>query len=208
MRKVISLSGEAQTGKDSFAAPLMERGWVRLSFAENLKSMCKKVFDLTDDQVNTQEGKAEQLNPPRELNVETAIKIICWMAKTHRINDIHLWKYNTPRKLNTPREILQIVGTDVCRDIVPTYHVDIVQRQIEALSDKNVIITDSRFPNEREMLKKNFDAILIRIKRPGYTPEVPTGHASETSLGADKEYNRIINEVFLIELQKKALEYA
>ena len=210
MGKIISLSGEAQTGKDSFAAPLIERGWMRVSFADNLKLMCMKIFNLTGDQVDTQEGKAEILDPPRTFGLEEAIKVICWMAKTHRIGVLDLEEFNTgdPTVLKTPREILQFIGTDVCRKFIPTYHLDVVRRQINLMPDKNIIITDSRFPNEREMLKREFDAMLIRIKRPGYTPDVPTGHVSETSLGPDSEYDRVINEVLLLELQKKALEYA
>ena len=207
MRRIIGLSGEALVGKDSFAAPLIERGWVRVSFAENLKNLCKKAFNLTDAQVDTQPGKAELLNPPISFGVEEAIKVICFMAKTHRMGELDLDQFRTPKILHTPREVLQYVGTDVCRKFISDYHVDVVRQKIQQMPDKNIIITDARFANERDMLKREYDAILIRIKRPGYTPDVPTGHASETSLGADSEYSRVISEVLLSELQKKALEY-
>jgi len=208
MRKVLSLSGESQTGKDSLAAPLIAQGWVHMSFAHNLKTMCSKVFNLNDNQVDTQPGKSEQLNPPISFGVEEAIKVICYMAQTHQIEELDLEQFKTPKILNTPREVLQYVGTDICRKIIPNYHVDVVRQQIQLRPHENIILTDARFPNEREMLKREFDAILIRIKRPNFTPDVPTGHTSETSLGTDNEYDQIIiNDSTLLELQKQALEF-
>jgi hypothetical protein len=208
MSKVVALSGEAMVGKDSFAAPLVKDGWVRLSFAENLKKMCMWTFNLSEYFVDTQEGKKELLDPQPELNQQTLNKIISWMLRTHEIESVNMDQWKIPKKFSTAREVLQYIGTDVCRAIIDSYHVDVVRKRIERLTDKNIVITDARFPNEREMLKKDFGAALIRIKRPGFTPDVPTGHASETSMGSDNGYDAIVlNDGSLENLFEKAKRY-
>jgi hypothetical protein len=62
------------------------------------------------------------------------------------------------------------------------------------------IITDTRFPNEAEAIKKA-DGIIIRIERPGVKPINP--HPSETSLDKwDFDYV-IVNDGSLADLTKK-----
>lgn len=62
----------------------------------------------------------------------------------------------------TPREALQLLGTESCRDI---FHQDIwVSSLINRCKQRNVVITDVRFKNEVNGLRKH-NAILIRVKR-------------------------------------------
>ena len=117
----------------------------------------------------------------------------------------------------TPREILQFVGTEICRHISEAYHAEVLIRQILEEPNVNWIITDARFPNERAALKKLFGAMLVRIKRPGYTPPScfdseeeakADGHASELSFGDDSEYDAvIINSGTIEDLQNEALKF-
>lgn len=217
MRKIISLSGEMQVGKDEFAKPLIEAGFVKGSFAKNLKAMCGEIFDLTEFDLEDQKGKARQLNAVREFNPENFHKIIEWMKKSHDVAEMatslielrdkyltnQLKAHGSYRIFNTPREVLQFVGTDICRAAIHNYHVEVLLRELQANPNTNYIVCDSRFPNERSVLKDEFGAILIRIKRPEKTPEhlinaeIPvstpnSGHASENSLGEDKEYDEVI----------------
>lgn len=86
------------------------------------------------------------------------------------------------------RHILQYVGTDVVRQKEPDYWVDFII-SIMTLFDgtwDNVLIPDSRFPNEIDKLKTSgFDVKHIRVVRPNYesplTPEQQK-HPSETAL--------------------------
>ena len=232
MYKIISLSGESKTGKNTFAEPLIKRGWVEGSFSRNLKDLCKDIFKLTEFFVSHPEGKDRTLNYSRELNPVNFAKIVGWMRKTHDLNDLestitivrdeHVrYPYEQTKeykKFNKPREILQFVGTEICRAIFPEYHMDLIAMAIEEHPNNKYIITDARFPNERQMLKSKFGATLVRIKRPGYTPEelikssiLPEeislkAHLSETSLGEDSEYDLvIINNGTREELQEKAI---
>lgn len=236
--KVIALAGEAGTGKDTFAKPLIERGFIHESFAKNLKDMCIEIFNLTPALVNTQQGKARRLDVPRRLTFQNLVRISQWMSKTHslaectpkidNIKNVYIDSFvksiGKAKEFKTPREILQFVGTDICRELIPTYHVDVLAHNL-AKYPGPVVITDARFPNERELLKTKFDAQLIRLKRPSYTPSdqfvtleptpdqkkpvlVAGAHASETSLGTDEEYDVIIiNDGTVQDLQEKALTF-
>ena len=109
---------------------------------------------------------------------------------------------NKINKNSTLREVLQIVGTELLREgFNKNIHVASTMANIK---DKdNVIITDMRFPNEMEAVKKR-GGITIRVNRPcnicggsGYhkmsCPVSKSGeHLSETSL--DKaEFDYIID---------------
>lgn len=99
---------------------------------------------------------------------------------------------NKINKNSTLREVLQIVGTELLREgFNKNIHVASTMANIK---DKdNVIITDMRFPNELEAVKKR-GGITIRVNRPceicggsGYhkmsCPVSKSGeHYSETAL--------------------------
>lgn len=218
MQKIISLSGEMMAGKDEFAKPLLEMGWIKGSFAANLKSMCGEIFNLTDYDLNDPTGKAAQLSSGREFNSESFMKIIEWMKKTHDVADMatHLIEINSKyivdyyskhgcyKTFSTPREILQFIGTEICRFALDTYHTDVMFKFISSNIDKNIVITDSRFPNERKLLKDKFNATLVRILRFSNT-EGKLLHASENSLGDTSEYDIVVtNDKTIEDLHRKA----
>lgn len=226
MGKVIALSGEAQVGKDSFADELTKRGFVKASFAGNLKQMCQFAFGLTPYHTDTQKGKKTILNPPLPFNKIVLNKISLWLKKSHDIKTFasklkeleneYIQKQikinGRPRYFKTPREILQFVGTEICRAVTDTYHVEVLFKQIMGQPEVNWVITDARFENERKLLKDYFGATLIRIKRPGYSAETTKGienHPSETSIGVDEDYDIVINNSgTLEELRTEARNFA
>ena len=110
------------------------------------------------------------------------------------------------RLFRTTRELLQFVGTEICRKISVSYHIDVLQMQLER-DPGNWVITDARFPNERKMLKESFGATLIRIKRPGII-SINGDHESEKSLGNDDEYDVVfMNEGTIEQLHTEARRY-
>ena len=89
----------------------------------------------------------------------------------------------------TYREFLQKIGTDALRDKV---HEEIWANSlfVDQNHDSQWIVTDIRFPNEAEAIKKR-DGILIRVNT---TREcVASNHASETSLDDYKDFDYVIN---------------
>lgn len=233
-RQIIGIGGETRVGKDTFASLLIDRGYHHGSFAKNLKEMCRQVFNLTPFLTDTQEGKEKKLEMPRRLALQQLQHIIRWMGKTHTFDreatrEVDLIKREyidkptlqtgKPKEFTTAREILQFVGTEICRRIHKDYHVDVLMHTVRH-TPGNWVITDVRFANERDMLKGQFGATLVRIKRPDYTPahlmgdtspegsEAVIRHASEASLGLDFEYDLVvINDGTIDELKEQARSF-
>lgn len=101
----------------------------------------------------------------------------------------------------TFRQLLQIVGTDLFRnqlhenvwvnslfaDYLPTYN---TKHPITVDTAPKWIITDVRFPNEAEAIKKR-GGILIRVNNPDYLP-YENEHLSETALDSYDGFDYII----------------
>ena len=87
------------------------------------------------------------------------------------------------------RTLLQYVGTDVIRKQQPDYWVKFTSGILSMFTDiwDYILIPDTRFPNEIEVLNKNelLDVITVRINRPDYVSPLTKeqqNHASETAL--------------------------
>lgn len=85
------------------------------------------------------------------------------------------------------RSLLQFVGTDVVRAKDPDYWVNFIKDALtffHVLYDY-VIIPDCRFPNEIDIMRDNFPALLLRVVRPNYESkltEKQKNHQSEVAL--------------------------
>jgi hypothetical protein len=86
------------------------------------------------------------------------------------------------------RHLLQYVGTDIIRKEKPDYWVDFVVDIIKFFGENwdYVLIPDTRFPNEIDVLKENFsDVKYIRVTRPNFESTLTDEqkrHPSETAL--------------------------
>jgi hypothetical protein len=149
--KIIAIQGFIGSGKDTLANLILNNNEnsIKLSFASSLKDCISVVFNWNREML---EGDTKESREWRE-------KIDEWWSK--RLNIPHL----------TPRWVLQNWGTEVLRG---HFHPDIwiasLENKIQNMKDINmIIITDCRFENEIECLKK-LGAFFIRIKR-GPEPE-------------------------------------
>jgi len=83
----------------------------------------------------------------------------------------------------SPRELLQIIGTDCFRDKVhPDFWVKLGQRNINSLLFKhqNIVVSDCRFPNEVKAIE-SLGGTMVRIFRRNYRDDGDQ-HPSETAL--------------------------
>jgi len=140
---IVGIVGNIGEGKDTIADYLVnQHNFTRESFAGTLKDAVSAVFGwdrtLLEGQTNESRAWREQVDQ--------------WWAD----------KLSIP--MLTPRLILQLWGTEVCRR---SFHDDI---WIASLENKlrnintNVVISDCRFPNEFSTIK-NAGGIIIRVKR-------------------------------------------
>lgn len=188
---VLGLYGPAGSGKDTIGDYLVSHhGWSgKLSFAGNLKEMCKAVFDLTDYDVYDQDGKMRLFRNPLEFSQTHLNGIMIWMSKTHRHHQVPHRALKTVKsrigtRFDNPRRVLQFVGTEVCRELISTYHVDVVVSQVNKSPESKFVITDVRFPNEGNIIVDTMGGVVAKVIRQdnAAAQNIDRTHASETSM--------------------------
>jgi hypothetical protein len=144
---IIGICGFIGGGKDTIADYLVNvQHFRRVSFAGALKDAVSSVFGWNREML---EGRTQESRNWREQRDE-------W------------WTQRLGREV-TPRLILQLWGTEVCRQ---GYHDEIWVASLENRlrnSQDNVVITDCRFPNEIKSIR-NAGGYVIRVCR-GAEPE-------------------------------------
>jgi len=104
------------------------------------------------------------------------------------------------------RRLLQYVGTDLVRSQDPNFWADFLASMLKFFNGRwdYVIIPDTRFPNEIEVMKKGgFDTMHVRIDRPNLESKLTDEqkrHISETAMDAAVPDCRICNDGTLSEL--------
>lgn len=190
MGTVLGINGRALAGKDTVADYLVsECGWTaKLSFAKNLKEMCKAIFFLTDYDVNDQEGKKKGFLTPKVFTDRNLGSVMFWMSSTHGHCPVLVGAKEKVRsyvgtEFTNPRHILQFVGTEVCRELVPSYHVDMLVKQVRGNLDGRFIVTDVRFPNEGDLILDVLGGFVVYLDRPSAdNTNIDMKHPSETAM--------------------------
>jgi len=201
MRVVLGIHGNSKAGKDTAADYLIDScGWdAKFSFAHNLKDMCKRIFVLSDYEVNTQEGKTTAFSSPIKFTTDNLGSVLFLMSMTHahsKIDPESKAKVATlvGTELLSPRHVLQFIGVDVCRLLVPSYHVDVLVSKILESKVNKVIVTDVRFPNEGDAVLDTLKGLMVSINRPVSAMVGPRGeHISETAMDSWGRFNDVID---------------
>lgn len=142
MKKIVGIVGFIGSGKNTAAEYFVQNGYKLESFASSLKDTVSSIFQWDRSLL---EGDTEESRVFRETIDE-------W------------WSVRLNIKNLTPRFVLQHFGTDLFRD---HFHSDIwiasVEKKLINSSD-NIVISDVRFMNEVEALRR-YDATIIRIRK-------------------------------------------
>ena len=145
---IIGVCGFIGSGKDTIADYLTNfHEFRRESFANTLKDAVANVFGWDRTML---EGRTKQAREWRE-------QVDPWWSERLNMPDL------------TPRLMLQLWGTEVCRK---GFHDDIWIASLEnklRTSTDDIVISDCRFPNEIKSIR-NAGGIVIRVKR-GEEPE-------------------------------------
>jgi hypothetical protein len=193
---IIAFSGAKFAGKDTAAEALIRsHGFKRIGLADKLKDICAEVFDIERLQMDIPELKEATLSDQKEINIARIDHLLGTISKdgfdfNYEKTHEQVCKNFLGRNLTSIRDVLQTVGTDICRthikdDIWLAYVYDTIKN-----FNGDVVITDARFRNERDFLKE-LGATLILVKRPGF--EVKDTHVSENQLGNENDYDVVVN---------------
>ena len=143
MKKIIGITGSAGSGKDTIGDILVNNfpNWEKVSFANHLKDVTALLFGFDRKMLagETPEDRAIREQPDK------------------------FWSEKMGRDF-TPRFALQYLGTNLLRNqLHQNIWVDCLERKIME-SDKNIVITDVRFPNEIDMIR-NVGGEVWRVER-------------------------------------------
>ena len=179
---IIGVCGLIGSGKGTVADILVnEHGYQKVSFADSLKDAVSMVFGWDRALL---EGDNDESREWRE-------RVDSWWAERLDMPGL------------TPRSVLQKWGTEVCRD---GWHRDIwilsLERKIRG-SSANIVVPDTRFPNEVDMIKRLGGSIWLvrRGEDPGWFRDyqingtVPAEiHASEWAWARSRFDSTVVNE--------------
>lgn len=211
---IVGICGKKGSGKTTAAKAFMKAGYEALAFADTLKEASAEVFNIPLSVLQDPVAKDRM-----ELSIE--------LSKT-RLNDFieHLHKnyapispaqakaaieaYKGPDMVTSPRQLLQILGTDLIRlGVGDNYWISALESKIKP--NRNYVVHDVRFQNEADLIRNKLIGKLLIVDRPGRS-EVDS-HVSEqfkpieydyyiNNYGGLAEFNRSINDVIrLIEYE-------
>lgn len=197
---LIGISGKKGSGKDTLAKAFMIKKSCEISFfTKRLPKNNSYLEDFTVDELEDYSGW-------KIKKFATALKDICEIVSGENFHSDDI-KLNTFKHLKSGgvsisnREALQYIGTDLFRNSFPNIWVDTLLKDYKETS--NWIVTDVRFLNEAEAIKK-LGGTLIRIERQ-QEKDSASEHISETELDNYVFDYTINNDSDYINLYKQIL---
>jgi len=176
---ILGLSGKKQSGKDTFGkqiqkiwrsdklglngnhlAPLIMDDCCLFAFADELKQAAAKYFRIDIELM---------YGTDKDKNSLTHIK---WTAFP-----IKIVRKQTADEYMTVRQVLQFWGSNIMRAIYGNVWVDCTMDNINKYSAAVSVLTDVRFPNEVEAIKKAGGRVIRLTRNP-----LDDQHESETAL--------------------------
>ena len=184
---IIGLSGFARSGKDTFAERLIEdHGFIRIAFADKLRD-----FLYALNPIVAIEGE------PYEAGLS--------LVGVQDVIDGYTWgSYKETQYGTEIRRLLQRLGTEAGRQTLwDTIWIDAALKDLD--EDKNYVISDMRFKNEKESIE-SLGGITVRINRLGVGPA--NDHASETEMTSESFDFTVENDGTLAEFREKVEKFA
>lgn len=231
--KIIGFVGPKGSGKDT-AADLLDkagRSKGKISFAGPLKEICAKIYNIPIQTLNDPVLKEKKFVDMKNFgkpiiltsrSLKDIKKELQSRLKEYSPED-SIMKYNVDKvaingiegqSMESPRQLMQVVGTDFIRErVYGKWHME------AAFADENLAkltksglycVTDVRFPNELEFLQNKFGSSFecYYVERPEAEKILAAAtHASETGVKLIREMlptaNIIKNDGSLDDLKKK-----
>jgi len=199
---IIGLAGRARSGKDTAAKALIERGFIKNSFAATIKHI---TADFLKTDIKGIE-RAKDISFPEQISMNLFDTVDLTAAIKAHINiseerERLLDYYIHGKKFNSIRDILQYLGTDLGRKLIDD---DIWVNRAMEVATELAVFTDVRFPNEIEAIRRNGGRVIY-IKR-NKTIDLNTEHASERAVNPAMCDYMVDNNGSIADLHSKVLK--
>lgn len=185
-RKIITFSGRMRSGKGVLSRMMQQQfGAETFSMASHLKELCIKILDIESpalapwniDKMNIWKNESRVLEERGIFLSEAAVKTISDITGFN----LSIVKEKTKNiSFRNVRELLQLIGTNVIRQIDCNWHIKKTIEDIEQLPENTIAcIDDIRFKNELEAFREYGADTFFIIRTNG---ENISNHDSETEL--------------------------
>jgi hypothetical protein len=210
--KIIGIAGQKGAGKDTVADFFVQsEKFTKLAFADSLKELCSRLFDIPIDSFNDRKIKDTEFDVAPALTLARLDKMLDivqneWEFEIDDVNRDKILDY-VDREFDSPRHILQTIGTMLRNYVREDIWIILLCKKMKECSS-NVVVSDVRLANERKALKAA-GAKLMLVKRPILVESERTvdSHISENDFGKDDEYDvQVLNDkIGLTQLRAEVL---
>ena len=150
-RPWVGIYGPAGVGKDTLAAALIEHfEFERVAFADPVREMA--------------------------LRIDPYVHTVGMTARLSTVVDEEGWD-QAKRAYSDVRRLLQRLGTEGVREIVPSFWTDLAEDTASSISGP-VVFPDVRFETEAEMVKRN-GGVIVQVEGGTDLEGLASFHASE-----------------------------
>lgn len=154
MAKLIAICGFKGSGKDTIGNFFVLNGYIKKSFADPLKDIVSAMFGWDRSLLQGETNESREWREQPDIWWEAQLN---WISKDNPFYQFH------PRF--TPRVALQLIGTNIIRETFDdNMWILRFRKELLKLKDENIVLTDVRFINELNEIRKN-NGIIIRVKR-------------------------------------------
>lgn len=206
-RTIIAFAGSKGSGKTTSFETVLSNfdGVTELMFAKKLKDICTEIFSLDPDRLNDQAYKESYFEDPIRLERVQIEQIITYFG--YPLNYDKDIRRHSGMMLETPRQLLQYVGTDLLHGVDKEIHIKSILDQIP--EDGMAVITDLRFEQEFDYFEKNYPGEFFPFYIKNSSAELAAEgdtHPSETQLQNFKNKCCLIDNNFTLqELKDKVI---
>ena len=181
---IIALSGKAGSGKDTVANELIKsHKFIKVAFADPIKRMAMEMFGFSREQLWGDSDKRDQEDPRYGFSPRYVLQKMATDFGRNLFQDV--WVNTTKATIDKLNSTVSIYSP--YKGVSVTYT---PQKYENIKTDKNIIITDCRFINEMNFIKKQ-NWSIYRVKRDS---EKNLDHISETDLDnvPDSDFTEVI----------------
>jgi len=200
LQPLLGLTGKKRSGKDTFAAVLVEEyGFTRVAFADPVKEAVLALNPIVHVEVTS--VLPSPLISEEELAYEQLLEHVPDVMRLGEAVDEYGWD-RAKESLPEVRRLLQEYGTGI-RVYDPEFWTREAVRRIEAV-DGPVVVTDVRFRNEAQLIT-DLGGTGVKIVRPGQSDD--DNHPSEREVDLT-DWPHVVNDAGVAELQQLARLFA
>lgn len=162
MQIVIGVSGVKESGKSTFAKLLREMSQNRFeerALAFKLKEACAKATGMSFENFEDQNLKEKILKQDIVLDSSKISTILSEFDIKIEDKGYEMASQFIGKTFDTPRKMLQLVGTELLRSFDEEIHCNYVSKTLNEAS----IITDVRFENEYRFFKDRQNTLYVPV---------------------------------------------